>query len=295
MRNLTLLTLAVFCIYPFAFAEDPVDPVDPFGNGAPSVTSSGNTVPAEWKISFNASKNLSTIESVNGLLIEVVGTFEEFDRQLTDSPADGIVFRRFVITHPMEIGAFCNDLGEILDCTVRIPASIRRLQIPMCTLRNINLISALDTIALEADSQFSMMLDQENESLRSGNVIISVTREDRDPAETEILSRIFQLPPLAASTDPETDAKKTLDLVLSLSETTLATIESAGGPPMKSLPKIHLHRESRIVIVAGKVKELEVVGAVIKAIGGELVEAPNLHSDPAPAGGAMGGGGGGMF
>ena len=292
MRNLTLLTLAVFCIYPFAFAEDPVDP---FGNGAPSVTSSGNTVDAEWKHSFNASKNTSTIESVNGLLIEVVGTFEEFDDQLTDSPANKIVFRRFVTTHPMEIGAFCNDLSAILDCTVRIPASIRRLQIPMCTLRNINLISALDTISLESDSQFSISIEQNGESLRSGDVIISVTREDHDPAETEVLSRIFQLPPPAASTDPETDAKQTLDLVLSLSEAALTTIESAGGPPMKSLPKIHLHRESRIVIVAGKVKELEVVGAVIKAIGGELVEAPNLHSGPAPAGGAMGGGRGGMF
>jgi len=292
MRNLTLLTLAVFCIYPFAFAEDPVDP---FGNGAPSVTSSGNTVDAEWKHSFNASKNTSTIESVNGLLIEVVGTFEEFDDQLTDSPANKIVFRRFVTTHPMEIGAFCNDLSAILDCTVRIPASIRRLQIPMCTLRNINLISALDTISLESDSQFSISIEQNGESLRSGDVIISVTREDHDPAETEVLSRIFQLPPTYGSTDPETDAKQTLDLVLSLSEAALTTIESAGGPPMKSLPKIHLHRESRIVIVAGKVKELEVVGAVIKAIGGELVEAPNLHSGPAPAGGAMGGGGGGMF
>lgn len=244
-------------------------------------------------VNFTYDQKTKTGQIVSpGIVAEVDATEELFNANLEAMGAEEIQFRKVIIDQPIELGAFCRDLSSILDCTVIVPANLRKLTVPECTLRRVNLAMALDAIAEAADGQFQFDLGDTGKPIRSGEMKIRVTDARPDPDAAVVVGRIFRLPPVDDKAKP-TAVDDSLNEILDLTKSAIETLASAKGQPIQKLPTIKMHPQSHILIVAGTVEEIEIIGSVVTALGGEVVEVPNVRGAP-PAMGAMGGGMGGF-
>lgn len=250
---------------------------------------------SEVIVEFNEATGITTLSTPNGIAIDIEGKKEDFESFLEASPAEEVGFRNFRIAKPMELGEFCRDLGTILDCTVVVPANLRKLIVPDVTLRRVKLSLALQTISETAGGQFQLSMDQNGDAIRSGNVVIRV--EDLVGANAEgniVVGRIFQLP---QGDETKKSAQESLEEILDVTKSAIETLATAKGHPISKLPTIKLHPQTRLLIVAGTIEEIEIVGSVVKAMGGDMVEVPNVRGTKAEGEANLpgGGGGGGMF
>jgi hypothetical protein len=256
---------------------------------------------------YDQKTGVTQIISPHGIVIEVEGDEETFNANLNSLSADKVQLRKFIVNEPLELGEFCRDLSSILDCTVVVPANLRKLIVPECTLRRVNLPLALNTVAESANGQFQIQIgDTTDVPIRSGDVVIRVTDARSGPEDASIVGRIFRLPPVAK--DNPRPLEESLDEILELTKSAIETLATAKGHPVQKLPSIKMHPQSHILIVAGTVEEIEIVGSVVTALGGEVVEVPKIReSSPMQqmmqgfmgggggmGGGGMGGGGGGF-
>lgn len=240
---------------------------------------------------FDQKTNTTRIVS-RSILIDVEGDEETFNGTLESTPAENVQFRKFIVYEPTELGEFCRDLSSILDCTVIVPANLRKLSVPECTLRRVNLRLALETIAEAADSQFQIDMGNGEKPVRSGDVVIRVQDARENPMSAFVVGRIFRLPPVADKDKPKAQ-DESLHEILELTKSAIETLATAKGTPVQKLPTVKMHPQSHILIVAGTLEEIEIVGSVVTALGGEVVEVPNVRGAP-PAMGGMGGGMGGF-